>query len=57
MLLKNEGIEVNLPNLAGETPISVAANQRHGKVVDLLLGTDEIRAIGWNGWRPIATAG
>ena len=38
---------------AGDTPIAVAAHLRHGKIVDLLLGTDEIRAVGWDGWRPV----
>ena len=56
MLLKEENIEVNLANWAGDTPLLVAADKRNGEVVNLLLGTEAKRAIGWNGWRPIADA-
>ena len=55
LLLKKEDIQVNQANFAGHTPLSVAAEARNGKIVDLLLGTEEIKAIGWNGWRPIAS--
>ena len=54
MLLEKENIEVNLANWEGDTPLSVAADERNGKIVHLLLRTEAIRAIGWNGWRPIA---
>ena len=54
MLLKKPGIEVNRADITGATPISVAADNRHGGVVNLLLGTDEIRQVGWDGWRPNA---
>ena len=57
MLLKIEGIEVNKENYGGDTPLFFAARARHSRVVNLLLGTEEIKAIGWNGWRPIAVPG
>ena len=34
------------------TPLEVAANHRHGKSVEMLLTKEEIRNIGWTGWRP-----
>ena len=57
MLLKKEGIAVNQANLDGVTPLSCAAHKRNGNIVNFLLATEEIRAIGWNGWRPNSNAG
>ena len=57
ILLKKEGIAVNQENWADVTPLSLAALKRNGNIVNFLLGTEEIRAIGWNGWRPNANAG
>ena len=54
ILLKQEGIQINQANFFGNTPISLAAEKTHGKIVNMLLGTDEIRADGWAGWRPNA---
>ena len=56
-LLKNSSIEVNLEDVFGATPMFLAANERHAKIVNLLLGTEKIKALGWHGWRPDATAG
>ena len=48
-----DGIQPNLADWDGTTPLRMAAEERHGKIVEMLLRKDEVRAIGWDGWRPM----
>ena len=52
LLLGQDGILVNPANWAGITPLHAAAEERHGKIVEMLLRKEQVRAMGWNGWRP-----
>ena len=52
LLLKKDGILANLPDFWGNTPLTIAALSRYGKIVEMLLRNPDVRAIGWQGWRP-----
>ena len=47
LLLEKDGIHVNLEALL------MAAEGRHGKIVEMLLRRPELRVIQYNGWRPL----
>ena len=53
LLLKKEGVRANQPDWENATPLEMAAQERHGGIVEMLLRIDEVRAVGWDGWRPV----
>lgn len=55
MLLNTGKVDVNSKDQSGQTPLSLAAGNRHEAVVEMLVDTDKvaIESKDLNGWTPL----
>ena len=52
LLLRKPGIQFDMLDFNGTSPLMLAANERHGSVVEAFLRSEQMRGVVWNGWRP-----